>query len=238
MTIYWSKLLLRHICNYTWNDFSYPRNKPAHSTTSTYGWYGRYPSRSKPVRVVAGEPLKTGDTIARISINSEFAAALVATELTHPHLERNSRLQVYKCDCGNYHLQIVAIGAISRDEIPSANTEVANATIVQFDPHRTEQIGGAGAALLRVGPRGSKLIKWGAVALSECKDNIVAEAYEAELARQLYADYVRDCRLWQQGPLTLDTIQGDIKPLIYNICNLQAGLDEVILSLSLTNFIS
>ena len=61
--------------------------------------------------------------MACIPINSDFAAAFVATEITHPHFECNCRLQAYKCGCGNFHLQVVATAAIGRDEILIANTE-------------------------------------------------------------------------------------------------------------------
>ncbi len=68
--------------------------------------------------------------------------------------------------------------------------------IVQFDgsAHRTERIGGAGAVLLSVSSRGFQLLTWGAVALTACKDNIVAEAHGAELAMKLYAEYVKERR--------------------------------------------
>ncbi len=159
--------------------------------------------------------------MACVPINCDFA---VSFEITRPHFECNCRLQAYKyckCGCGAFHLQAVATAAIGRDEILTAHTEVEDATMVQFDgsAHRTQEIGGAGAALLRIdpGPRGLKLIKWGAVALSARKDNIVVEAYGAELAMHLYADYAKECRLRQHAPLPLDIIQGDIKPLIQHL---------------------
>ena len=95
----------------------------------------------------------------------------------------------------------------------------ANNSIVQFDgsAHRSEGIGGAGAALLQVGPRGVHLLKWGSLSLYPCKDNIVAEAYGAELAITLYSEYVRDCRKERDTPPSLSTIQGDIKPLIHHL---------------------
>ena len=113
-----------------------------------------------------------------MDINSDFAAALVSTELTHPHFECNCEIVVYKCSCGNFHMRIAAISSVGPGEILTANTNTANTTIVQFDgsAHRTEGIGGAGAALLQVGPRGFHLLRWGSLSLHPCKDNIVAEA--------------------------------------------------------------
>ena len=112
-------------------------------------------------------------------------------------------------------------------------TELTHPAIVQFDgsAHRTEHIGGAGAVLLTVSPGGFQLLKWGAVALTACKDNIVAEAHGAELAMKLYAEYVKECRYWQiRYRVTLS--------LLYNTFNLQADFDEATSSLSLTNFTS
>ena len=160
-----------------------------------------------------------GDTIGNVDINSEFAAALVATELMHPHLECNCKIHVYKCSCGSYHMCLSALTTVGSGDILCANTDTAETTIVQFDgsAHREAGIGGAGAALLQVGPRGYYLLKWGALSLYPCKDNIVAEAYGAELAITLYSEYVKNCRREQTPFLPLGTIQGDIKPLIHHL---------------------
>ena len=171
------------------------------------------------LQVVVQQEVEQGDTIGSVDVSGEFAAALVATELMHPHLECNCELRVYKCCCGNYHMRLIALATVGSGEILSANTDTANTTIVQFDgsAHRDARIGGAGAALLQVGPRGYYLLWWGSLSLYPCKDNIVAEAYGAELAMILYSEYVRDCRKEQAPPLTLSTIQGDIKPLIQHL---------------------
>ncbi len=116
-------------------------------------------------------------------------------------------------------MRLVAISNLGAGEILTANTNTANTAIVQFDgsAHRDDRIGGAGAALFQVGPRGLHLLRWGALSLHPCKDNIVAEAYGAELAMILYSEYVRDCRKDSDAPLPLSTIQGDIKPLIHHL---------------------
>ena len=165
-----------------------------------------------PLQVVVQEAVEQGDAFASVDINSEFAAALVVTELMHPHLECNCEIGVYKCCCGNFHMRLVAISNVGRGEILTANTNTANTAIVQFDgsAHCEDRIGGAGAALLQVGPRGLRLIRWGSLSLYPCKDNIVAEAYGAELATTIYSEYVRDCRREKDTPLSLSTIQGDI----------------------------
>ena len=170
------------------------------------------------LQVVIRTEVAQGDTIGNVDINSEFAAALVATELIHPHLECNCAIQVYKCS-GSYHMRLSALTTVGSGEILCANTDTAETTIVQFDgsAHREAGIGGAGAALLQVGPRGYYLLKWGALSLYPCKDNIVAEAYGAELAITLYSEYVKNCRKEQTPFLPLGTIQGDIKPLIHHL---------------------
>ncbi len=152
-----------------------------------------------------------------MDINSDFAAALVATEVTRPHFACNCEIVAYRCDSGNFHMRIDAISRVGPGVILTANTDTANTTIVQFDgsAHRAEGVG-AGAALLRVGPRGFHLLRWGSLSLHPCKDN-VAEAYGAELAMILYSEYVRDCRKERCLPLSLSTIQGDIKPLIHHL---------------------
>ena len=172
-----------------------------------------------PLQVVAHQAVDQGDALASVDINSDFAAALVATELTHPHMECNCEIVVYKCCCGNFHMRLSAISNVGPGEILAANTNTANTAIVQFDgsAHRGECIGGAGAALLQVGPRGLHFLRWGSLSLYPCKENIVAEAYGAELAMILYSEYVRDCRKKRDAPLPLSTIQGDIKPLIHHL---------------------
>ncbi len=91
--------------------------------------------------------------------------------------------------------------------------------LVKFDgsAHRSRRIGGAGAALLQVESTGVSLLDWGAPALPNCADNIVAETYGADLAISLYEKYRLLCQ--QQGllPLPLDRIQGDIKPLLQHL---------------------
>ena len=148
------------------------------------------------LQVVVQQAAEQGDTLASVDVSSEFAAALVATELMHPHLECNCEICVYKCSCGNFHMRLVALSTVGPGEILTANTNTANSAIVQFDgsAHRDARIGGAGAALL-----------------------LVAEAYGAELAMTLYSEYVRDCRKEQSAPLPLSTIQGDIRPLIHHL---------------------
>ena len=116
-------------------------------------------------------------------------------------------------------MHLIALTNVGAGDILTANTDTDNRTIVQFDgsAHRDACIGGAGAALLQIGPRGLQLLRWGSMSLHPCKDNIVAESYGAELAMTLYSEYVRDCRKEHSAPFPLSTIQGDIKPLIHHL---------------------
>ena len=78
-------------------------------------------------------------------------------------------------------------------------------------------MGGAGAALLQVECTGLALIDWGAQALPNCADNIVAETHGAELAISLYEKYRQLCQQQCLTPLPLDQIQGNIKPLLQHL---------------------
>ena len=57
---------------------------------------------------------------------------------------------------------------------------------------QTKGIGGAGAALLEVQPQGLALIRWRAVALPKCPDNIYAEAMSADIGTDLLCDELND----------------------------------------------
>ncbi len=61
------------------------------------------------------------------------------------------------------------------------------------------------------------LLDWGAQALPNCADNIVAETYGAGLAISLYEKYRNLCQQQRLTPLPLDRIQGDIKPLLQHL---------------------
>ena len=107
-------------------------------------------------------------------------------------------------------MRLRALSNVGAGDILTANTDTGNRTIVQFvgSAHRNACIGGVGAALLRIGPRGLQLLRWGSMSLHPCKDNIVAESYGAELAMTLYSEYVRDCRKEHSAPLPLSLRPG------------------------------
>ena len=53
--------------------------------------------------------VEQGERLGCVDVGSEFAAALVATELARPHLECNCEIKLYKCERGNYHMQLIAL---------------------------------------------------------------------------------------------------------------------------------
>ena len=98
----------------------------------------------------------------------------------------NTKLSSFYCRCGEYHMKVTATSPIGAEEILCCYTsEEEGSLLVQFDGscHADQGVGGAGAALLEVQSQGLTLIKWRAVALPICPDNIFAEAIaRAEVA--------------------------------------------------------
>ena len=107
----------------------------------------------------------------------------------------------------------------------------------QFDGSASHDlhIGGAGAELFEISAQGLQLLDWGCLALPVCKDNIVAEVMEADLALRLYDRYVHICHQNGVSPLELDKIQGDIKPLV-NHLQFQGTFRRSDLTISLISF--
>ena len=95
------------------------------------------------------------------------------------------------CRCGNLHVLLQSTVDVCRGDILVPLNTRASRIMVQFDglTHRTRRVGGAAAALLQVECTGLALIDWGAQALPDCADNIVAETDGAELAISLYEKY-------------------------------------------------
>ena len=87
--------------------------------------------------------------------------------------------------------------------------------LVQFDGscHADKGTGGAGAALLELQREGLTLLKWRAVALPSCPDNIFAEAMSANIATDLL------CEEMVHRRYAVDQIylQGDILPIVKHL---------------------
>ena len=91
--------------------------------------------------------------------------------------------------------------------------------LAQFDgsAHSQSQVGGAGGALYRASHLGLELIDWESVALPQCKGNIVAETYAANICLQLFQKYRTGQLLPGGDNIERDTIQGDIKPILQHL---------------------
>ena len=143
-----------------------------------------------------------GDQVATLSIESIWCS-----------------LQLTRCNCGEYHVQVVLTRPCVTGDILVPGTFGDPKIFVQFDgsAYHDLHIGGAGAGLFEISARGLQLLDWGCLALPVCKDNIVAEVMGADLALRLYDRYVHICHQNGASPLELDKIQGDIKPLVNHL---------------------
>ena len=87
--------------------------------------------------------------------------------------------------------------------------------LVQFDGscHADRGTGGAGAALLELQREGLTLLKWRAVALPSCPDNIFAEAVSANLATDLLCEEM----VHRSYAVDQAYLQGDILPIVKHL---------------------
>lgn len=101
------------------------------------------------------------------------------------------------------------------DILCSCIQQEAGALIVQFDGscHADKGVGGAGAALLELQAQGLTLLRWRALALPKCPDNIFAEAMSANLGTDLLCE-----ELVQRKFSTKQVyLQGDILPIVKHL---------------------
>ena len=161
------------------------------------------------------------DQVTVLPLNSPITAAPKEMDGSPLTMQCNVKVCLLRCTCGEFHVQIVAVTDICSGDVlvmvPSRSCPPR--ILVQFDgsAHRLSKKGGAGAALLQVESTGVSFLDWGARALHDCRDSIVAEAHGAGLAICLYEKYLYMCHQQGTSPLPLDRIQGDIKPLIQHL---------------------
>ena len=97
------------------------------------------------------------------------------------------------------------------DVLCSGIQQEAGTLIIQFDGscHAGKEVGGAGAALLELQTHGLTLLRWRALALPKCPDNIFAEAMSANLGTDLL------CEDWCRGnaPLSKYICKGTFSQL-------------------------
>ena len=157
--------------------------------------------------------------LAVLPLSNPIVAALKEMEISASSTQCNVEVSLVSCSCGDFHVSLVATADLCHGDVLVPMNSCPPRILVQFDrsAHRLSQKGGAGAALLQVECTGVSLLDWGARALPNCADNIVAETHGADLPMCLREKYLYMCQ--QQGlpPLPLDRIQGDIKPLIQHL---------------------
>ena len=172
-----------------------------------------------PLVGICQENVEANNQIAVLPLNSPIVAAVREMEGSAVPMQSNVKITIITCRCGNLHVLLQSTVDVCRGDILVPLNTCAPRIMVQFDgsAHRTRRVGGAGAALLQVERSGLALLDWGAQALPNCADNIVAETHGAELAISLYEKYRQLCQQQSLTPLPLDRIQGDIKPLLQHL---------------------
>ena len=162
---------------------------------------------------------RQGEQVAILPLDSLYTASLNALIDVPIGREKNVDFQLYYCQCGKYHVKVLATSSIVGSDLLVPTGFGQPKLMVQFDgsAHRSRKVGGAGAALFQVDSTGITLLDWGSQALPRCIDNIVAEGKGACLAITLYEHYVEQCLHHKLLPYPLDTIQGDIKSLLQHL---------------------
>ena len=168
---------------------------------------------------VATEEVQAGEQVATLPLDSLYTAALNVLINAPIGKPKNVDLQLYYCQCGKYHVRVLALSPIIGSDMLVPTGFGQPKLMAQFDgsAHRSRHIGGAGAALFQVDSTGMTLLDWGSQALPNCVDNIIAEGKGACLAITLYERYVEHCLQHRILPFPLDTIQGDIKSLLQHL---------------------
>ena len=172
-----------------------------------------------PIVGICTDEVSHGTQFAVLALNSPVASALREMEVAGLSMQSNVQVGLTSCQCGAFHVALTATEGLCKGDTLVPTTTCPPRVIVQFDRslHRVKHAGGAGAVLLQVESNGLSLLDWGARAIPNCADNIVAETYGADLAITLYDKYRVMCQEQDMVPLPLDCIQGDIKPLLHHL---------------------
>ena len=170
-----------------------------------------------PARVcVTLSAIEKNQMVAVVPLGSEILQLMQQRVLQGTGISPNVALDTFICECGDYHCRIVSLKPIGAQEILSSYIQPTRTTLlVQFDGscHTDKGTGGAGAALLELQKEGLTLLKWRAVALPICPDNIYAEAMSADVATDLLCEELklRNYRVEQMY------MQGDILPIVKHL---------------------
>lgn len=172
-----------------------------------------------PIINVSTTAGQTGDLLCVLPAQSVHASIFREMCVTPVEKPRNVQLSLVYCACGEYHLHVTVLTDISQGEVLVPLDFGTPRMFCQFDgsAHSTHAVGGAGAALYIISSQGLQLLAWSCISLLGCKDNIVAEAFGADLCLKLYERYVQLCAAHAVEPLPLDRIQGDILPLLNHL---------------------
>ena len=172
-----------------------------------------------PIINVSTTTGQAGDLLCVLPTQSLHASIFREMCVTPIEKPRNVRLTMVHCTCGEYHIHVTLLSEIGQGEVLVPSDFGTPRIFCQFDgsAHRAQAVGGAGAALYIISAQGLQLLAWSCISLLGCKDNIVAEAFGADLCLKLYERYVLLCATHSVEPLPLDRIQGDILPLLNHL---------------------
>ena len=154
------------------------------------------------------------DQVAVLPLNNPIAAALKEMESSPLAMQSNVSVCLLRCTCGEFHVQLFAATDICSGDVLGPSRSCPPRILVQFDGSalRLSKKGGAGAPLLQVESTGVSLLDWGARALPDCMDNIVAETHGADLAICLYERYLSMCHQQGISPCPWITYKGTLNP--------------------------
>ena len=174
-------------------------------------------SAMAPARVCMSlSAIENNQIVAVVPLGSEILQLTQQSVLLGTGISPNVALSTFLCECGDYHCRIVALKPIGTQEILSSYIQPTRTTLlVQFDGscHTDKGTGGAGAALLELQKEGLTLLKWKAVALPRCPDNIYAEAMSADIATDLLCEEL----IWRNYQVEQIYMQGDILPIVKHL---------------------
>ena len=170
-----------------------------------------------PARICsATKACHTNQTVGVVQLGSEAIQLIQQSIQVGIGISPNVTLNPYRCGCGEFHCKITALVPIGPEDVLCSNIQQeAGTLIIQFDGscHADKEVGGAGAALLELQTHGLTLLRWRALALPKCPDNIFAEAMSANLGTDLL------CEELVQRKFSTKQIymQGDILPIIKHL---------------------
>ena len=174
-------------------------------------------SAMAPARVcLTLSAIENNQIVAVVPLGSEILQLTQQSILQGTGISSNVALDTFICECGDYHCRIVSLKPIGAQEILSSYVQPIRTTLlVQFDGsyHTDKGTGGAGAALLELQKEGLTLLKWKAVALPCCPDNIYAEAMSADVATDLLCEELK-LRNYHVEQMYM---QGDILPIVKHL---------------------